>query len=141
MNNVDLIIGQPLLYNYYSIFDILNSRIGFYDTLYSRTQRQITAGAVYSFGLFMLIGGAGVVACIFKCWAKGEDVKVNVRDKRPENIAKMQESDQDYLEKPPLSPPSRQGSLKAERPTNIFASVQDDSLDESLIKSNSNFGI
>jgi len=37
MNEIDILIGQPLLFNYYSIFDVKNGKIGLAQTLYTRT--------------------------------------------------------------------------------------------------------
>lgn len=37
MNNIDMILGQPLLFNYYTILDVFNGRIGFYKASYSKS--------------------------------------------------------------------------------------------------------
>ena len=35
LNDIDLIIGQPLLFNHYSIWDVESGRIGFYQGDYT----------------------------------------------------------------------------------------------------------
>lgn len=94
MNEIEMIIGQPLLFNYYSIFDVQEGRVGLYEASYTRTQRQVTIGAVLCFGLFTLICGCGVVAGIAKCQAQAREPEptVNAREKREANQRKQLEA-------------------------------------------------
>lgn len=89
MNQIDILIGQPLLFNYYSIFDVKNGRIGLAQTLYTRTQREITMGAVACFGMFVFILACGIMSCYFKLKAQEGESKVVVRPKKAKNIQKQ----------------------------------------------------
>jgi hypothetical protein len=91
MNDVEMIIGQPLLFNYYTMFDVRKGKIGFYHTSYTETERQITLGAVFCFGIFGLITGAGVVSCWVKCRRKELENKVTVKEKKEKNKMKQVE--------------------------------------------------
>lgn len=84
-----MILGQPFLFNYYSIFDVRKGRIGFYHTEYTKTMREVSAGAMMCFGLFGLIFGAGIVSCYVKCKRQELEAKVTVRDKKKRNIMKQ----------------------------------------------------
>ena len=91
MNDVDMILGQPLLFNYYSMFDVRKGKIGFYHSAYTQTMREITLGAVFCFGLFGLITGAGLVSCWVKCRRSELESKVTVREKKDKNRFKQNE--------------------------------------------------
>lgn len=89
MNEVDIIIGKPILYNYYTLFDVTKGRIGFYKADYNRTFREFSAGAVACFGLFGIIIGAGLFACYYKSQKLEPMFKVNVRGKKEKNVQRQ----------------------------------------------------
>ena len=63
---VDMIIGRPLLFNYYTIFNFETSKIGLYKAAYSKSNKELTTGAVMCILLFVLIPTSGLVACFLK---------------------------------------------------------------------------
>ena len=101
-NQVDLIVGQPLLFNYYSIFDIYNQRVGFYKASYSLSETTVTAGATICIIFFSLVSLAGVFACYKKSKALKEENQVKARPRSDYNQQKYEEEvigyDQDLVE-------------------------------------------
>ena len=88
MSGIDLILGQPFLFNHYTIFDIMSGRIGVYKTLYTKTSGEITWEVLFCIVFFtsLLIGG------VYGCYRKfsqnkreNYQIKVFVKDKSIEN--------------------------------------------------------
>ena len=65
-NEIDMIIGQPLLFNYYTIFSVIEGKVGFYEALYTSSGRSITKGAILSMSLFLSMMIAGVIGCCYQ---------------------------------------------------------------------------
>ena len=86
MNDIDMIVGQPLLFNYYSIFSVQDGKLGLYSTTYTKTSRELTLGAISCLGLFVIILILGVLGCIYKYNQNDPDTKVRVlRNKSEKN--------------------------------------------------------
>jgi len=65
-DGVDIIIGQPLLFNYYTIFSVQEGLMGFYETLYTEKGMSITKGAVLTICLFLALMISGILGCCYK---------------------------------------------------------------------------
>mgnify|MGYP002632440844 CR=1 FL=1 len=65
---LDMIIGRPLLYNYYTIFNFENSKVGIYKADYTKSNRELTRGAMCCLALFIVIPCAGIFACFMKLY-------------------------------------------------------------------------
>jgi len=66
MNEIDVIIGQPLLFNYYTIFDVKDAKLGFYEPYYHLEQDGLSLGALISLIFFIFLLIAGILGCIYK---------------------------------------------------------------------------
>ena len=90
-DGIDIIIGQPLLFNYYTVFSVQEGLIGFYETLYTDKGMSITKGAFLSICLFLSLLIAGCVGCCYKYKQSLEDdkVKIVVRGKSDTNVKKL----------------------------------------------------
>jgi hypothetical protein len=65
-NEVDMIIGQPLLFNYYTIFSVQDGKVGFYEAPYTMTAKQVTRGAILGILLFSVISLSGIAGCYYQ---------------------------------------------------------------------------
>jgi hypothetical protein len=61
-----MIIGQPLLFNYYTIFSVQDGKVGFYEADYTQSAKTITAGAWMSIIMFSGIFVSGIIGCIYQ---------------------------------------------------------------------------
>lgn len=85
MNEIDLIIGQPFLYNHYTIFNIFDGTIGIYKAYYTQSSREINNGSICCAAFFMSILILGTMGCVRKYNKKTGATKVTVRDKSEKN--------------------------------------------------------
>lgn len=93
MNQIDLIIGQPLLFNYYTIFSVQEGKIGFYEADYFKKERDISLGALLSILLFICVFISGILGCIGKYVQsrKKQNYRVLAREKSLFNKNKIVE--------------------------------------------------
>mmetsp|Transcript_1112 Transcript_1112/g.2038 ORF Transcript_1112/g.2038 Transcript_1112/m.2038 type:complete len:251 (+) Transcript_1112:1003-1755(+) len=82
MNDIELIIGQPLFFNYYTLFSVQDAKVGFYKTSYTVSQREFTLGALFGILLFLAISIGGFIGCIFKYREFKNEVRPQVSTKR-----------------------------------------------------------
>jgi hypothetical protein len=66
MNEIEMIIGQPLFFNYYTLFSVQTGEIGFYKAKYSLSAKEFTFGAMLGILLFLAISVGGIYACVKK---------------------------------------------------------------------------
>lgn len=83
--DLEMIIGQPLLLNYYSIFDVYNQRVGLYSASYTKDPNDVPAGEEISLIFFMFIIGVALIIFVRKCATKKKADKVTVRPRSEEN--------------------------------------------------------
>ena len=89
-NEIDIIVGQPLLFNYYTIFSVQEGKIGFYAADYTQEGRHFSIGAMACTILFVSIFMMGVAGCFrqYKRRINEPPSKVTVRPKSNKNLIK-----------------------------------------------------
>ena len=96
MNGIDMIIGQPLLFNYYTIFDVYNARIGFYEAIYTRKSEIVTTGASGFIVVCCIIVFGALFACYKKFKAEKEKICVTVKPRSEINQERLNEEQRDW---------------------------------------------
>ena len=83
--DLDLIIGQPLLLNYYSIFDVYNQRVGLYPAKYTIDPNDVPVGDEIVVTFFILIIGIASLVFLVRCRKKNHKDQVTVRPRSEQN--------------------------------------------------------